>query len=122
MAFEDPLGHHRISADSASSVYPSYFLQVRGDSMSPYLLPGDLVLFHEDADVPSGSLAIVIVDGEEGTVKWLKRGEGFVKLEAENPYYPAREFAGKDLLDIRIVGAVTEIIRKPTKKNGILSK
>ena len=122
LAFEEPLGYHRISSDSISEEYPSYCLRVRGDSMSPYLLPGDLVLFQENPDIPSGSLAIVIVDGEEGTVKWLKRGEGFIRLEAENPYYPAREFAGKDLLDIRIVGPVTEIMRKPIKKNGIIPK
>ena len=122
IAFEEPLGYHYVIADSLPNKNSSYCLKVRGDSMCPYLLPDDLVLFQENPDVASGSLAIVIVDGGEGTVKWLKRGEGFIRLEAENPYYPAREFSGDELQDIRIVGPVIEVIRKPVKKNGLISK
>lgn len=122
ISFEEHLGYYNALTDSLPSGSPSYCLKVRGDSMSPYLLPDDLVLFQENPDVPSGSLAIVIVDGEEGTVKWLKRGEGFIRLEAENPYYPPREFSGDELQEIRIVGPVIEVIRKPVKKNGFISK
>ncbi len=122
ISFEEHLGYHDVSVESLPASAQFFCLKVRGDSMSPYLLPGDLVLFHENPDVPSGSLAIVIVDGEEGTVKWLRRGEQYIKLEAENPYYPPREFSGEELRNIRIVGPVLEVIRKPVKKNGIMSK
>lgn len=122
IALTEPLGVHHVVDDSLPSGTPMYFLVVRGDSMCPYLLPDDLVLFCENPDVPSGSLAIVIVDGEDGTIKWLKRGDGYVRLEAENPYYPTREFQGVELSNIRIVGPVLEIIRKPSRKTGFISK
>jgi len=118
ISFQEPLGTHEVVESALIVGVQSYWLQVRGDSMSPYLLPGDLVLFHECPDVPSGSLAIIIIDGEEGTVKWLKRDDNYIRLEAENPYYPPREFRDKELLNVKIVGPVTEISRKPARRNG----
>ena len=118
ISFEEPIGFKQISADDLPVGIPSYCLQVRGDSMAPYLLPDDFLVFHEDPDIANGSLAVVIINDEEGTVKWLKRRDGCIRLETENPYYPPREFCDMQLLDVRIVGPVTQIMRKPSKKNG----
>ena len=50
-----------------------YFaLKVKGDSMEPKFSEGDVVIVRKQSDVESGEIAIVIVNGEDATIKRLK--------------------------------------------------
>lgn len=46
-----------------------YALRITGDSMLPLLAEGDLVIVHDQDDVESGQTAVVLINGEEATVK-----------------------------------------------------
>ena len=46
-----------------------FWLTVTGDSMEPILCEGDLVLVRKQTSVDNGSMAVVLVGGEEGLVK-----------------------------------------------------
>ena len=89
-----------------------FWLRAEGDSMLPDIRPGDLVLVHIQPDVDSGALAVVIVDGEEGTLKKLIRKPNAVILQSFNQAYPPRVFVGEEINLIRIAGRVVETKRK----------
>ena len=88
------------------------FLRVVGDSMYPMLMENDLVLVRCQTSVDSGSLAVVIVDDEDGVIKRVVYGEDFIELQSINPMYPPRRFEGRDVLRIRVFGLVKEVKRK----------
>ena len=89
-----------------------FWLRAEGDSMAPSIMPGDLVLVHIQPDVDSGALAVIIVDGEEGTLKKLIRKPNAVILQSFNQAYPPRVFVGDEINQIHIAGRVVETKRK----------
>ncbi len=88
------------------------FLRVVGDSMYPMLMENDLVLVRCQTSVDSGSIAVVIVDDEDGVIKRVVYGDDFIELQSINPMYPPRRFEGRDVLRIRVFGLVKEVKRK----------
>lgn len=84
----------------------------RGDSMSGIgIFDGDIALVRVQEDVDCGELAIVIVDGDEGMLKRIRKQEGAIILESANPAYPPRVFTGEAMNKVRVVGKVVEIRR-----------
>lgn len=89
-----------------------FYLRAEGDSMAPDIKEGDLVLVHQQEDVESGELAVVIVDSEEGMLKKFIRKGNAVVLQSFNPEYPPRVLVGEELQALRIAGRVMEVKRK----------
>lgn len=87
------------------------YLKVRGESMSPQIMEGDLALVRLQSDVDSGDLAVVIIDGEEGVIKKIQKTENSISLISFNPMYETRVFVGKDMAKIRIFGKVIKVER-----------
>ncbi|MCI8760961.1 MAG: helix-turn-helix domain-containing protein [Clostridia bacterium] len=88
-----------------------YFaLQVTGDSMLPLLTKGDLVIVHSQDDVESGQTAVVLINGEEATVKKIIKTNEGIELHAMNPYYPIKKFTFEDMknIPVKIIGRVKE--------------
>lgn len=83
--------------------------------MEPRISSGDLALVHSQPDVESGDLAVVLVDGEEGTLKKVLKKEGAVILQPFNPAYQTQVFIGGEIDRLTIVGKVVE-----TKPSGRL--
>jgi repressor LexA len=84
----------------------------RGDSMTGLgIFDGDIAIVRVQYDVDSGDLAIVIVDGDEGMLKRVRKQEGAIILESANPAYPPRVFTGESMNSVRIIGKVVEIRR-----------
>ena len=86
-------------------------IKVKGNSMAPKIENGDLIQVHKQSTVDSGSLAVVLVDGNEGLVKIVSYGEGWIELRSLNPMYKPMRFNGSDLLRVRVVGLVKKIIK-----------
>lgn len=87
-----------------------YALKITGDSMLPLLSDGDLVIVHAQDDVESGQTAVILINGEEATVKKvIKTNEG-IELHAMNPYYPIKRFTFEDMknIPVKIIGRVKE--------------
>lgn len=87
-----------------------YALKITGDSMLPLLSEGDLVIVHDQDDVESGQTAVVLINGEEATVKKLIKTNDGIELHAMNPYYPIRKFTYEDMrnIPVKIIGRVKE--------------
>ena len=73
---------------------------------------GDIAIVRIQDTVESGELAIVVINGDEGTLKKVRyQGESII-LESANPAYPARVFTGVDRAIVHVVGKVIETRRK----------
>lgn len=88
------------------------YLKVTGDSMYPEFHEGDYVLVECMPAVESGAFAVVIVDNENGVVKKVNYGDGYIELVSVNPMYPPRRFEGQETERIRIFGRVAGLKRK----------
>ena len=88
-------------------------LRVKGDSMYPRICDGDKVLIHLQDSVDSGSVAVVIYNGEEATIKKVRYepGENWVELIPANPEFITRRIVGKELEQCRVIGKVIRLIR-----------
>ena len=87
-----------------------YALRITGDSMLPLLAEGDLVIVHDQDDVESGQTAVVLINGEEATVKKVVKTNDGIELHAMNPYYPVKKFTFEDMqrIPVKIIGRVRE--------------
>jgi repressor LexA len=96
---------------SESEAEETIAIRVTGDSMSPKIEDGDIIRVHCQDSVDSGSIAVVLLDGEEGLVKRVEYGRDWIELISINPYYPPRRFEGEEVLRIRVVGLVKGVFR-----------
>ncbi len=90
-----------------------FVLQVTGNSMFPRLLDGDKILCKRTNSVDSGSLAVIIYNGDDATVKKVNfvSGEDWLELVPFNPEYETRRIEGRDLEQCRVIGKVVKLIR-----------
>jgi repressor LexA len=88
---------------------PVFLLEVKGDSMTGAgIFPGDLVAIRSQKDARDGEIVAALVDGEEATVKRLRRKDGKVILESENPNYEPMVFEG----GVELIGKVVSVLRR----------
>ena len=87
-----------------------YALRITGDSMLPLLSEGDLVIVHSQDDVESGQTAVILINGEEATVKKIIKTNEGIELHAMNPYYPIKKFTFEDMknIPVKIIGRVRQ--------------
>lgn len=87
-----------------------FFLRVRGDSMAPFIVEGDLVLVRSQASADNGDVVVALLE-DEATVKRLYRENQHIVLKPENPQWEILRI--KDgAAGFRIVGRVIGIFRK----------
>lgn len=90
-----------------------YFaLRIVGHSMEPRIWDGDVVIVHKQSDVDSGQIAVVLVNGDDATVKQIKKSDAGLTLIGLNPTVYSPHFYTADEvnhLPVRILGAVCEV-------------
>lgn len=96
--------------ENIPNVNEYYALRITGDSMLPLLAEGDLVIVHDQDDVESGQTAVILINGEEATVKKVVKTNEGIELHAMNPYYPVKKFTFEDMqkIPVKIIGRVRE--------------
>lgn len=88
---------------------PIFMVRVRGDSMvDAGILSGDYVVVRRQPDADDGDLVAALVEGEEATVKRLRRTPSEVVLVSENPAYDPMRFTG----DVELLGKVVAVFRQ----------
>jgi repressor LexA len=87
-----------------------FLLKVKGDSMSPYILPDDYVVVRSQPSAENGDVVVTLM-GEEATVKrFFKKGRK-IELKPDNERWKTiqiEEGSG----EIRILGKVIGVFRK----------
>ena len=109
-AVEDILDYEEISAQMAEA--GDYFaLQIKGDSMEPRMKNGDVVIVRRQDDADSGDTAVVLINGDEATVKRIKKGPEGLMLIANNPAYEPMFYSAAEVvaLPVVILGKVVEL-------------
>ena len=92
-------------------VHADYTLVCKGDSMTgARIFDGDIVCIQQNAEIRSGDIAAVLVDGDEATLKRVRFQEDGVVLWPENPAYAPMVFTGSDAQRVRIIGKATHFI------------
>ena len=84
-----------------------FFLRVVGDSMSgAHIHDGDLLYVKKRNDGPSGTIAVVLINRCEVTVKKVIKKEGLLILEPANPSVDVRYYSQEEVesLPVEIIG------------------
>ena len=112
-AIQDIIDYEDIS--NISKDPSEYFaLQVKGQSMEPKFSEGDVVIVKKQDTAEDGDIVIAMVNGDEATIKKLKkRADGIVLLplnqQFDMMYYTADDI---EKLPVRILGKVVELRAK----------
>lgn len=110
-AVEEILDYEEITPELAATG-EFFALKIRGHSMEPRMMEGDVVIVRKQEDVESGDVAIVLVNGNEATVKRVKKQEEGITLIATNTsVYEPHFYSNKEIknLPVRILGKVVEL-------------
>ncbi|MBD3835220.1 transcriptional repressor LexA [Brevundimonas sp.] len=87
-----------------------YVLEIEGDSMiEAGILNGDLVVIRKGDTAHNGEIVVALVEGEEATLKRLRRKGASIALEPANRNYETRIF-GPDQVEVQ--GKLVGLIRR----------
>ncbi len=112
-AIEDIIDTEEITEELAKT--GKFFgLQIQGDSMTPGICNGDIVIVRQQDDAESGDIVIATINGDEATCKRLRKYAEGIELISNNPSYKPFEFSNKEIKEkpVRIIGKVVELRRK----------
>ena len=89
-------------------------LKVKGDSMFPKMEEDDILIIQRTPDIESGAVGIVLVNGDEATVKKVLKSNLGITLIPFNSNYEPISYSNDEIisLPVQIVGKVIEIRRK----------
>ncbi|MEO0913832.1 MAG: transcriptional repressor LexA [Pseudomonadota bacterium] len=107
-AIEQVARHVSIPSDMVNGQSRHFALEVKGDSMiNAGINNGDIVVIKEQNTANNGDIVVALVDGQEATLKRLRRRGSAIALEAANPAYETRLY-GADQVDVqgKLVGLI----------------
>lgn len=118
-AIEDIVDWEELPAEMASGGREYFGLEVKGDSMWPDYLPGDVVIVRKQPTCHSGDDCVVYVNGYDATLKQVRINdiEQSLTLVPRNQSYPPRTYSKEEIetLPVSIAGVVVELRRKIKK-------
>ena len=112
-AIEEIIDYEELDAEEFG--HGEYFgLKISGHSMEPKISDGDVVIVKRQPDVETGEIAVVLVNGDDATVKRIKKSPQGVTLLPSNPAYEPMYFTNEEIesLPVVIVGKVVELRAK----------
>ena len=107
-ALQNPLNQIGVPSLMTAAGSEHFALEVKGDSMiEAGIHEGDIVVIQKQSTAQNGEVVVALVDGEEATLKRLRRKGGAIALEAANPAYETRVY-GSDRVQVqgRLVGLI----------------
>lgn len=110
---EDVLDYEDINPDMLRGGKEYFALKVKGESMSPKFLEGDILIVRKQEDCENGDFAIITVNGYDATFKKVIKKENCIILQPLNPNYEPVIYDNEQIstLPVRILGVVVEIRR-----------
>ena len=109
-AVEDIIDTEEITEELAKT--GEFFgLQIKGDSMEPRIVEGDVVIVRQQDDAESGDIVIALVNGQDATCKRLTKYAGGIGLISLNSKYEPMLFTNQDIAEmpVKILGKVVEL-------------
>jgi repressor LexA len=87
-----------------------FILTVKGDSMSPYILPGDYVIVRSQSSAENGDVVVTLM-GDEATVKRFFKKRGKIELRPDNERWETIRFE-EGSGEVQVIGKVIGVFRK----------
>lgn len=109
-AIEEILDYEEITPQMASQG-EHFALKIKGQSMEPRIFEDDVVIVKKQDDCDSGDIAVVLVNGNEATVKRIKKRPEGLMLIPNNLAYEPMFYSNEEIenLPVRIIGKVVEL-------------
>lgn len=110
LAHKDIIAYEEVSKREYDQ--GDYFLKVVGDSMTgSRIYEGDLIFIKKTQDIVSGDIAVVLIQGDEVTVKRVILKDDLMILEATNPDYPTQYYNAEEvlMLPVEVIGKVLNV-------------
>ncbi len=98
-----------VPGSMLSSSGKHYALEVKGDSMiDAGINNGDIVVIREQSTADNGDIVVALVEGQEATLKRLRKHGSSIALEAANPAYETRVYRDDQ---VKVQGRLVGLIR-----------
>lgn len=109
-AVQDILDYEEITPELAATG-EFFALRIKGNSMGPRMMEGDVVIIRQQDDADTGDTVVVLVNGDEATVKRLKKRPEGIMLIPNNPAYEPLFYSNQDIMElpVHIIGKVVEL-------------
>ena len=110
---EDVIDYEELDPKMFTGDKEYFGVRVSGDSMYPEYRDKDILIVQKTSDCESGQDCIVMINGNDGTFKRVKKTEEGIILQPLNPNYEIKFYSNKEIeeLPIKIIGIVKEIRR-----------
>lgn len=94
-----------------------FALKIKGDSMIPAFFEGDIVIIRKQNDCENNQFAVVIINGDEGTLKKVKKTDEGIILQPINPAYGPVMYTNKEIKEKPVIidGVFQELRRTNIK-------
>lgn len=112
-AVEEILDYEEIPEEWLKGGNEYFGLTIKGDSMFPFFIEGDTIIVKKQNTCENGEIAVVLVNGNDATVKEVKKNEDGISLIPYNRMYPPMNYTNEDItnMPITIVGIFQRLIR-----------
>ena len=113
LAQENWIGTVDVETSLVSNGEDYFALKVHGDSMSPVLIEDDIVIIKKQNDFESGDIVVALINGEEATIKKVKKSDNSIFLQPINPSYEPLIFTNSEMktIPVEIIGIVKQLKR-----------
>lgn len=87
-----------------------FALKIKGDSMEPRIVAGDVVIVRMQSTADTGDVVIAMVNGDDACCKRFIKHDDGITLQSFNPSYTPMFFTKKEIesLPVTIIGKVIE--------------
>lgn len=113
-AIENILDYEEISEEQARTG-EFFALKVKGESMEPTIHDGDVIIFRKQEDADSGKICVVMINGNDATLKEIKKEPNGLWVLPHNPNseFKPTFYSNNDVekIPVRILGVAVEIRR-----------
>jgi len=110
---EDIVDWEDISDEMLKGGKQYFALKIKGDSMFPEYLNGDVIIVLKQNDCESGQDCVVAVNGDDATFKRVFKTDKGITLQPLNNSYMPMFYSNDDVLNkpVKILGVVKQIRR-----------
>ena len=107
LAVENIEGYEYAPSSQIKEGYTYFYLRVQGDSMNLKFNEGDIVLVQKQDTLENDEIGVILVDGNDATVKKYKSENGLVILEpmSTNPENTVQIY-NPEKISVKIIGKV----------------
>ena len=108
------IGYESLNDTYRNDGYSYFALRMQGHSMEPTIMDGDTIIVRQQSTVDNGQIAVLSINGEDSTIKEVKKSDDGITLIGHNAaIYTPQFYSHQDIeaLTLTIIGRVIEIRR-----------